>query len=79
MELILPGSLFVFMMGGLIMVHRKLDKRPTWEQVNERFKETKVCNEIHKSITEKLDTLPGMQESLTRIETILKERGNNEN
>ena len=74
MDFILPGSLFLFVLGGLIAVKVELKNRPTWDKARETFKETKVCDEIHKGITEKLDTLPGIQETVTRIETILKER-----
>ena len=74
MDFILPGSLFLFVLGGLIAVKVDLAKRPTWKESRKTFKETSLCDEIHRSINEKLDTLPGIQESVTRIETILKER-----
>ncbi len=74
MEYILPGGLLVFMIGSLIIVNTKLAKRPTFGEANRLYKEKSVCDEIHKAVTEKLDCIPEIKETVIRIETILKER-----
>ncbi|KKM04952.1 hypothetical protein LCGC14_1759080 [marine sediment metagenome] len=74
MEFLLPGGLLVFMLSALVIVKVDLAKRPTWTEANKRFKDTKVCDEIHKSVNEKLECIPEIKETVIEIRTILKER-----
>ena len=74
MEYAIPGVLFVFILSGLIVVKVQLAKRPTFGEANELYKDTKSCDVIHKSVDEKLACLPTIQETVTKIKTILEER-----
>jgi hypothetical protein len=60
------GTIFIL---GLIAVNKEVGKRPTFKDADERYKKTEVCNEIHKSVNEKLECLPEVKKSLTQIET----------
>lgn len=63
------GSLVIFGIVSLVTVKVALAKRPTFEDANKRYKETKVCDEIHKSANEKLNCIPEIKDRVTRIET----------
>ena len=70
-EYIIPGSLLLFCIGGLVVVKVELAKRPTFDQANKKYKEENVCDEVHKRVDEKLECIPGMEKRQVRIETKL--------
>ncbi len=57
----------VVIIGGLISINKEITKRPTFKEVDETYKKKEVCDEIHKSINEKLEPIPKMQKILTKI------------
>ena len=68
----LPISGFILVViGGLISVKVELTKRPTYDDADKRYKDSKVCDEIHKNITEKLECLPEIKKNVIQIETKL--------
>lgn len=69
MELIIPSGLFLLMIGSIIAVKVELAKRPTFKDTDEKYKEVKVCDVIHKSVTEKLKCIPDIKTTVTQIET----------
>ncbi len=75
MEYVISGGLLVFMIGSLIAVKVELAKRPTLDDTDEKYKNKEVCDEIHKSVDEKLSCIPEIKETVIEIRTILKERG----
>ena len=74
MEYIVPGGLLAFMIGSLIVVKVELAKRPTLKDADDKYKNKEVCDEIHKSVDEKLSCIPEIKETVIEIRTILKER-----
>jgi len=62
----LPAGLVIL---GLITMEKRLSKRPTWDEVNKKFKDSKVCDEIHKSVDEKLTCMPIIKDTVARLET----------
>jgi Tfp pilus assembly protein PilO len=68
-EFIPIGGVVLIFIGGLIAVNKEIAKRPTFKETEERYKKTEVCDEIHKSVQEKLACLPEVKKSLTQIET----------
>ena len=68
-SLIVSGGLLVFFISGLVCLNKEVTKRPTYKEADDRYKKTEVCDEIHKSVNEKLDCLPMMQKTLIQIET----------
>ena len=69
MEIYIPIGLMVLFIGGLIMVNKEIVKRPTFKDSEERYKKIEVCNEIHKSVDEKLNCIPEIKTTVTQIET----------
>ena len=69
MEIYIPIGLMVLFIGGLIMVNKEIVKRPTFKDSEERYKKIEVCNEIHKSVEEKLNCIPEIKTTVTQIET----------
>ena len=67
--LIVNGVLSVIFIGGLIALNKEVTKRPTFKETDERYKKAEVCDEIHKSVNEKLDCLPEIKETVTEIKT----------
>ncbi|KKM05281.1 hypothetical protein LCGC14_1755720 [marine sediment metagenome] len=78
MEYVIPGGLFVLMIGSLIAVKIELANRPTFDHTDEKYKNKEVCDAIHKSVDEKLSCIPEIKETVIEIRTILKERAKNE-
>ena len=68
-ELGIPAGLLILGIGSLVAVRVGLAKRPTFKEAREEFKETKVCDEIHKSVQDKIQHLPEMRDRLIGIET----------
>ena len=64
-----PIGLMVLFIGGLIAVNKEIARRPTLKDTDERYKKTEVCDEIHKSVKEKLDCIPEIKKTVTQIET----------
>lgn len=69
MEYIIPGGFLVFMIGSLIAVKVELGKRPTFRDTDDKYKEVKVCDVIHKSVDEKLSCIPEIKKTVIQIET----------
>jgi len=74
-----PISLMILFIGGLIAVNREIVKRPTFKDTDDKYKNKEVCDEIHKSVDEKLDCIPAINKTVTQIETkidiLLKNNG----
>ena len=72
----IPAGVFILLIVGL---KAELSKRPTWTEARKEFKENKVCDEIHKSIDEKLKPIPTIRDSVveikTKIDLFLKKNG----
>lgn len=73
------GGLTVFVIGGLVAVKVELAKRPTFKEADDKYKNTAVCNEIHKAAEEKLKCIPEIKESVTKLKMgmnlLLKKNG----
>jgi len=69
MEYLISGGLLVFFIGGLVVLNKEVSRRPTFKETDERYKKAEVCDEIHKSVNEKLDCLPEIKETVTEIKT----------
>lgn len=63
------GGMFIVFIGGLIAMNKDMVKRPTFKEADDRYKEKKVCDVIHKSVEEKLDCIPEIKTTVTQIET----------
>lgn len=78
-SIVVDGALATLFIGGLITLNRQMAKRPTFTDTDERYKKTEVCDEIHKAVSEKLECLPEVKDTLARLETkvdiILKNNG----
>ena len=70
-ELIIPGSLIFLCIGSLIAVRVEMTKRPTFKYGEEHYQEQKVCEQIQKNITDKIQHIPEMRDRLIGIETKL--------
>ena len=64
-----PIGLMVLFIGGLIAVNKEIVKRPTLIDSDDRYKKKEVCDEIHKSVDEKLECIPVIKDTLARVET----------
>lgn len=69
MEYLPLGGLAVLIIGSIIAVKVELAKRPTFKDTDAKYKDTKVCDEIHKSVDEKLACIPDIKEKVTQIAT----------
>ena len=69
MEYIFPISLATLMIGSLIAVKVQLAKKPSYKDANKMYQDKKVCEEIHKSVSEKLECIPDIKKTVTQIET----------
>lgn len=69
MEYLLSGGLLVFFISGLIILNKQIVERPTFKDADRRYKEAKVCDEIHKAVNEKLECIPAIKKTVTQIET----------
>lgn len=70
METVLPISgLIILLVGGLVAVKVEMAKRPTFKEVDAVYKKEEVCDEIHKSVNEKLDDIPDIKTTVTEIKT----------
>lgn len=70
MEQYIPISgLLVFLISSLVVINKELSKRITFKEAEDKYKEKNVCDEIHRSVNEKLACLPDVKKSLTQIET----------
>ena len=70
------GGIIVLIIGSLFAVKDSISnlktdigKRPTFEEAEKKFKEIKVCDEIHKATEEKLKCIPDIKDTVTVIET----------
>lgn len=63
------GGLALLVISSLIAVKVNLKDKISYKDANERYKETKVCDEIHKSVNEKLECIPEIKETVTEIKT----------
>lgn len=68
-ELIPVGAVTLLFIGGLIAANKEIAKRPTYKEIEDKYKEQKVCDEIHKSVNEKLDCIPEIKNTVTQIAT----------
>jgi hypothetical protein len=68
-ELIPAGTVTLIFICGLIAVNKQIAKRPTYKEIEEKYTEIKLCNEIHKSTNEKLDCIPKIKDIVARLET----------
>lgn len=69
-EIYLPiGSLLIFIIGSLVVVKVNLKDKISYKDADERYKKAEVCDEIHKSVNEKLNCLPEIKETVTEIKT----------
>ena len=69
MEYLISGGLLVFFISGLVALNRQIINRPTFKDTDKQYKKIEVCDEIHKSVTEKLNCLPEVKDTLARLET----------
>lgn len=62
-----------------IDVQKAIDERPTFRDTDRRYKKIEVCDEMHKSVDEKLDCIPEIKDTVVRLETkmdiLLKSNG----
>ena len=70
-ELIPVGAVTLLFIGGLIAANKEIAKRPTYKEMEDKYTERKLCDEIHKNVTEKLDCIPEIKKVVTQIETKL--------
>ncbi|RKY32386.1 MAG: hypothetical protein DRP74_02625 [Candidatus Omnitrophota bacterium] len=79
MEFIPWGGLILFCVTGIAIVKSEFAKRPTFGEAEKRYKKKEVCDEIHKSVDEKLSCIPEIKKTVTQIETkidlIIKNNG----
>jgi len=68
-DLFITGGVFLFFLGSIYTLNREITKRPTFKEMEERYTEKKVCDEIHKSVDEKLDCIPIIKDTVIRLET----------
>ncbi len=66
---VLPAGLIIFGIGSLIAVKVGLRERPTFKDVKKDYRKKELCEEIHKSVDEKLACLPGIKNDVTAIKT----------
>jgi hypothetical protein len=69
MEQYIPAGLVGLVVVGLITVKVGLAKRPTFSQIDKAYKKKEVCDEIHKSVDEKLKDIPSIKDTVTEIKT----------
>jgi len=77
MEYIVSGGLLFFMLSSLIAVKVSLTNRPTFKDLKSKAEELQrkdMCEQIHQQVNEKLDLIPGMQKTLTKIATKMEIR-----
>lgn len=65
----LIGGLLLLIIGMIVAVKVELAKRPSFKEADDRYKDTKSCTAVHKSVDEKLKCLPDIKDRTTRIET----------
>jgi hypothetical protein len=68
-DYLISGSLGVMLIGSLIAVKVNLKDKISHKEAESKFVETKLCNEIHKSVDQKLSCLPEVKDTLARLET----------
>ena len=68
-QLYIPIGLMALFIGGLIAVNKEITKKPTYKEVEDKFTEIKLCNQIHKSVDEKLECIPEIKKTVIQIET----------
>ncbi len=66
---ILPAGLIIFGISSLIAVKVGLEKRLTFRDSEKRYQKKELCDEIHKSVDEKLACLPDIKSEVTEIKT----------
>ena len=75
MEHLLPhlpsGALFIMLIGSVIAIREKLKEKPSYDVTEKRYMKKEVCEEVHKSIDEKLNCIPEMRTSLTEVKVKL--------
>ena len=75
----IPIGLMILFIGGLIVVNKEIIKRPTFKDTDDKYKNKEVCDEIHKSVNEKLECIPDIKKTVIQIETkidiLLKNNG----
>jgi len=84
MEQLIPyipvGSMFIFLIVGFVGVKVSLKDKPSFSQTERRYVKKELCEEIHKSVNEKLDCIPTIKDTVARLETkfdiIIKNNGN---
>ena len=78
-EYIPISGLATFLILSVYSLNRQIAKRPTFIDTDVRYKKIEVCDEIHKNISEKLECIPEVKDTLARLETkvdiLLKENG----
>jgi len=70
MEYIIHGGLLSLMIVSLVAVKVGLANRPTYDDMKEKADELQrkdLCEEIRKSINEKLDLIPKMERTLIKM------------
>lgn len=65
----LIGGLALLVISSLIAVKVGLKDKVSYRNAEKRYKKIEVCDEIHKSVDEKLQCLPAIKKSVTEIET----------
>lgn len=76
-----PAIVLIFGLIALNKIDKKLGNVPTWDEARGEngFKETKVCDEVHKSIEEKISCIPDMKDDVSyikgKIDVFLKANG----
>ena len=66
---ILPAGLIIFGISSLIAVKVGLVNRPTFKDVKKEYRKKELCDEVHKSVDEKLACLPDIKKDVTEIKT----------
>ena len=73
MERLIPyipvGGMFIFLITGFIGLKVSLRDRPTFSQTERRYTKKEVCDQARKSFEEKVNDIPNIKETVTRLET----------
>ena len=68
-EFIPFGAVTIIFIGGMIALNKGISKRPTYKEIEEKYTQTKLCEQIHKNVDEKLACLPEIKDTVTQIKT----------
>ena len=69
MEYVLPSGLFIIVIGSLIATKVSLANRPTYKEVDFKYKNKEVCEEAHRRVDETLKRIED------KVDFIIKNNG----